>query len=110
MWPSSTGLIVTHGYTLSTGVPFLEVCRAIGECVTPGCWPVLVSLECHVPIEGQKELVRQMVEAWGDKLVKGLLKGSEEEIRPTDLKGKILLMVCHLPTDSDYLKKIRILG
>ena len=60
--------------------------------VGPDSWPVLVSLECHVDPEGQKQLVKEMLEAWGDKLVKGQIKG-DTTLTPADIKGKILLMV-----------------
>jgi len=85
---------VTHGYTLTSAVPFSDVCRAIGDFVSCESWPVLVSLECHVDEEGQKEVVRQMVEAWGDKLVEGRVEGVCGEITPADLKGRIILIVC----------------
>lgn len=74
-------------------MPFADVCRAIGDFVSHECWPVLVSLECYVDEEGQKELVKQMVETWGDKLVRGPLEGVCGEITPADLRGRIVLMV-----------------
>ncbi len=70
-----------------------RLCRAIGDSVFHECWPVLVSLECHVDEEGQKELVKQMVETWGDKLVRGPVEGVCGDITPADSKGRVILMV-----------------
>jgi len=55
------------GYTrtyIQQGVPFKSVCEAIGQAVTPKSWPVLVSLECNVDVEEQRELVKEMMQAW----------------------------------------------
>ncbi|KAJ2917304.1 hypothetical protein MD484_g3147, partial [Candolleomyces efflorescens] len=110
VWPSKSGPIVTHGYTLSISVPFAKVCRAIGSFLdnTYGPYnpdaksgldfPVLVSLECHVPLAEQGELVRIMKEAWGDRLVQGPLEGVDDEwITPKDLEGRIVVMVEYYP-------------
>lgn len=98
-------MTVTHGYTLSKGVPFSDVCEAIGKAVTPGCWPVFISLECHVDVDGQKEMVKQMLEIWGDKLVQRKLENVTEDdssATPEKLKGRIVLMVGR---DFTYSKK-----
>ena len=53
-------------------------------------------MECHVDVDGQKEMVRQMLEIWGDKLVQGKLENVTEEhnfATPEKLKGRIVLMV-----------------
>ncbi|KAE9384987.1 PLC-like phosphodiesterase [Gymnopus androsaceus JB14] len=90
VWPSSSpeGLVVTHGYTFTKGTSFQKVCEAIGagvDALGPDTWPVLISLECHVGPEGQKNMVSIMRNAWGEKLI--------VKLTPADLKGKIILMV-----------------
>lgn len=95
VWPSAKGPIVTHGHTFSKSVPFLDVCKAIGASAAINDWPVLVSLECHVGVEGQPEIIDFMDRTWGDKLVREVLHGTTpERVSPQELKGKILLLVC----------------
>lgn len=88
---------MTHGWTLSKSVPFVDVCVAIGEGLDARGdedWPVLVSLECHVPLVHQDELVRIMVECWGERLVQGEVEGvCGETVTPGQLRGRIVLMV-----------------
>lgn len=98
VWPGhnkESGPIVTHGWTLAQHIHFRDVCAAISEAVDAkqDDWPVFVSLECHVNIEGQQELVDIMKETWGDKLVTGSASDGKDDIAPRDLKGKIIMTV-----------------
>lgn len=110
MWPSKTGPIVTHGYALTSSVPFADVCKAIGGFLddTYGPYnprirsgldfPVLVSLECHVDAEGQAELAQIMKEVLGERLVQGPVDGIDDDwVTPEDLAGRIVVMVEYYP-------------
>ncbi|TEB26399.1 PLC-like phosphodiesterase [Coprinellus micaceus] len=110
VWPSKSGPIVTHGYTLSVSVPFADVCRAIGDYIneTYGPYnpdirsgldfPILVSLECHVPYDQQADLAQTMKEIWGDRLVQGPIEGIDDDwVSPRDLAGRIVVMVEYYP-------------
>ncbi|KAG2054887.1 PLC-like phosphodiesterase, partial [Suillus hirtellus] len=98
VWWSSKGPIVTHGHTPSQSVTFKAVCEAIDEGIHDEDWPVIISLECHMPITHQGELVEIMKDTWGNKLVQEPLEGvGGDSISPRDLKGKKLLMVEYYP-------------
>ena len=68
-WYTPSGPIVTHGHTFTQSITFQAACTAIGDAVKPNSLPVTVSLECHVEVEKQVELVEIMKATWGDKLV-----------------------------------------
>ncbi|KAI0064963.1 PLC-like phosphodiesterase [Artomyces pyxidatus] len=97
VWSSESGPIVTHGYTLSKSVPFMEVCEAVGAAVRSADWPVFVSLECHVEADRQAQLVDIMKDCWGDKLITHEVVKERADITPNDLRGRIVLMVEYYP-------------
>ncbi|KAE8232799.1 hypothetical protein CF326_g2170 [Tilletia indica] len=94
---------VTHGLTLSSTIPFRDVCQAIGDQVdaeiaeakaggTPLPLPVFISLENHCKERGQVAMYRIMQEVFGDKLVTQKID-TEAEPSIKDLEGKITVMV-----------------
>ncbi|KAF8585238.1 PLC-like phosphodiesterase [Ramaria rubella] len=101
VWPPaepSGKPIVTHGHTFSQHILFSDVCIAIGNAVHPDSWPVMVSLECHLDIPDQDEIVKIMKETWGEKLVQQAVEGVDSKnITPGELRGRIVLMVEYYP-------------
>jgi phosphatidylinositol phospholipase C, delta len=84
---------VLHGWTLTSEVPFRDVCKTIRETafVTTDL-PIIVSLEVHADLEQQETMVEIMKEEW-----KGLLVDEPHESCKPDER---------LPKLSDLLNKV----
>ncbi|KAK0518817.1 hypothetical protein OC842_007668 [Tilletia horrida] len=94
---------VTHGLTLSSKIPFRDVCQAIGDAVdqeiaeaqSAGALPplpVFISLENHCSAQGQAALTRIMESVFGDKLITRKIDTNNEPPLK-ELEGKITVMV-----------------
>ncbi len=84
---------VLHGWTLTSEVPFRDVCKTIRETafLTTNL-PIIVSLEVHADLEQQETMVEIMKEEW-----KGLLVDrAHESCKPEE----------RLPKLSDLLNKV----
>lgn len=84
---------VLHGWTLTSEVPFRDVCKTIRETafLTTNL-PIIVSLEVHADLEQQETMVQIMKEEW-----KGLLVDeAHESCNPEE----------RLPKLSDLLNKV----
>jgi phosphatidylinositol phospholipase C delta len=94
-WPDGAGDIkVTHGWTATDSLPFKEVCEAIAAAddVDGNAFPIVVSLECHVPAELQPRMVQIMKDAFGDRLITQKL-GDKDSVVLADVMNKILVKV-----------------
>jgi hypothetical protein len=111
VWASKTGLIVTHGHTFSRSISLSSVLQAISSSVQADDWPVFVSLECHVPLDRQDELVTMLKTELGTALVVGQdIKNMEEnkiKVSPGMFKGRIVLMVEYFPPAVDLTRPSR---
>lgn len=84
---------VLHGWTLTSEVPFRDVCKTIRETafLTTNL-PIIVSLEVHADLEQQETMVQIMKEEW-----KGvLIDEAHESCKPEE----------RLPILSDLLNKV----
>jgi phosphatidylinositol phospholipase C delta len=111
-WYTSSGPIVTHGHTFTQSIPFQAACAAIGEAVKPDSLPITVSLECHVEVEKQVELVEIMKTTWGDKLViEPVRKGLGDQVHglldhhTASGKYTVSLSYSHLPIADQSLPR-----
>ncbi|KAK5101862.1 hypothetical protein LTS08_004321 [Lithohypha guttulata] len=112
---------VTHGYTLTSNIPFRSVCETIRDVVdeetlqqedVPGyrAAPILLSLENHCGAHGQKRLADIMKEVFGHRLLSKAVrdKGTEEQqgtgghITLAELENKIAVIVeYHFPGEPE---------
>ncbi|KAL2438975.1 1-phosphatidylinositol 4,5-bisphosphate phosphodiesterase 1 [Exophiala dermatitidis] len=112
---------VTHGYTLVSHISFRSVCETIRDTVDSEAAqvasdaqyrpsPILVSLENHCSVHGQRRLVQIMKDVWGDRLLSEAIraKGHEEQtgsgshVRLEELGSKIVVIVeYHFPGEPE---------
>ena len=114
---------VTHGYTLTSNLPFRSVCETIRDVVDQEAAelidneihaaPIMLSLENHCGAQGQLRLVQIMQEVWGDRLLSKAVRehghreqeGTGSHVTLRELGNKIAVMVeYHFldePEDSD---------
>ena len=114
---------VTHGYTLTSNLPFRAVCETIRDVVDREAAelvdnenhaaPIMLSLENHCGAQGQLRLVQIMQEVWGDRLLSKAVRehghqeqeGTGSHVTLQELGNKIAVMVeYHMldePEDSD---------
>jgi phosphatidylinositol phospholipase C delta len=114
---------VTHGYTLTSNLPFRAICETIRDVVDREAAgnlgegihaaPIMLSLENHCGTKGQLRLAQIMQEVWGDRLLSKAVRehghheqeGTGSHITLQELGNKIAVMVeYHFvgePEDSD---------
>ncbi|ETN44406.1 uncharacterized protein HMPREF1541_10586 [Cyphellophora europaea CBS 101466] len=112
---------VTHGYTLTSNIPFRAVCEAIRDVVDQEAReavdaqgyraaPIMLSLENHCDAHGQQRLAAIMREVFGDRLLTKAIRdkgtreqeGTGEHVTLGELQSKITVMVeYHFPNEPD---------
>eukprot|EP01116_Phalansterium_solitarium_P012906 TRINITY_DN2962_c0_g1_i1.p1 TRINITY_DN2962_c0_g1~~TRINITY_DN2962_c0_g1_i1.p1 ORF type:complete len:707 (-),score=248.02 TRINITY_DN2962_c0_g1_i1:579-2699(-) len=103
-WDNDSDLskpIIYHGHTLTSRIFFVDVCIAIrdyGFSVSP--FPVILSLEVHCKVEGQRALARILKEVFGD-MIPAPFALSGRFPPPAQLLNKVLLMGKQFADDDE---------
>ncbi|KAG6868197.1 hypothetical protein C0993_006338 [Termitomyces sp. T159_Od127] len=100
IYDGDTEPVVFHGKTLTSKVSVRDICNAIAKyAFVTSPYPVLISAEIHCSVKQQDILVKVMIEAFGESLIRAPVEGRPRISRlpsPEDLKGKILLKAKNL--------------
>ncbi|KAH8881639.1 PLC-like phosphodiesterase [Thozetella sp. PMI_491] len=85
--------VVVHGRTLTSRISFAEVIKTINKyAFYKSRFPLWISLEVRCNFNTQANMVRIMVETFGEKLVTEPLDPSSDRLpSPSELMGKILI-------------------
>lgn len=106
---------VTHGYTLTSNIPFRTVCETIRNVVDQESTkeidergyraaPILISLENHCGAHGQQRMVDIMHETLGNRLLSKAVrdKGTDEHVTLAELGSKVAVIVeYHFPGEPE---------
>uniref|UniRef100_A0ACD5YC36 Uncharacterized protein n=1 Tax=Avena sativa TaxID=4498 RepID=A0ACD5YC36_AVESA len=94
MWPNSAkdDISILHGRTLTTPVSLLKCLRSIKEyAFVASPYPVIITLEDHLPPELQDKVAKMVLEVFGSVLYYPEEEHPKELPSPEDLKGRVLL-------------------
>ncbi|XP_051213432.1 phosphoinositide phospholipase C 2 isoform X1 [Lolium perenne] len=94
MWPNSAedDINILHGRTLTTPVSLLKCLRSIKEyAFVASPYPVIITLEDHLPPELQDKVAKMVLEVFGNILYYPQEEHPKELPSPEDLKGRVLL-------------------
>ncbi|KAL6896807.1 hypothetical protein ACP4OV_007379 [Aristida adscensionis] len=94
MWPNSTkdDINIVHGRTLTTPVSLIKCLRSIKEhAFDASPYPVIITLEDHLPPELQEKVAKMVLEVFGDILYYPETDHLKEFPSPEDLKKRVLL-------------------
>ncbi|KAH9877860.1 hypothetical protein J1614_003077 [Plenodomus biglobosus] len=109
---------VTHGWTLTSNIPFRTVCETIRDVIdkeaadAKNAAPIMISLENHCDAYGQRRLAQIMQEVWGHRLLSKAIreKGTQEQddhsqhnhVTLAELENKVAVIVeYHLPNEQE---------
>ncbi|KAL6598718.1 hypothetical protein ACP70R_046116 [Stipagrostis hirtigluma subsp. patula] len=94
MWPNSTkdDINILHGRTLTTPVSLIKCLRSIKEyAFVASPYPVIITLEDHLPSELQDKVAKMVLEVFGSILYYPKTDHLKEFPSPEELKGHVLL-------------------
>lgn len=103
-WDGSEGKpIVTHGRTFTRSISFHDTIKVIDKyAFVESEYPLILSLEVHCSSDQQHQMVKTMVEEFGEKLVLQPLDWEAQILpSPEELKHKILIKVKGPAEDVD---------
>ncbi|WFD33455.1 phosphoinositide phospholipase C [Malassezia cuniculi] len=92
-WNGSNGPQVTHGRTLTSAVPFVDVVKAVARyAFVASPYPLILSLEVHCDVAQQEIMAAVLRDKLGDALVTAPLEHSHHQLpSPDALRGRILV-------------------
>ncbi|KAF8680718.1 hypothetical protein HU200_045559 [Digitaria exilis] len=94
MWPNSAkdDINILHGRTLTTPVSLIKCLRSIKEyAFVASSYPVIITLEDHLPADLQEKVAKMVLEVFGDILYYPDTDHLKEFPSPETLRGRVLL-------------------
>lgn len=95
--------IITHAYTMTSKIKFLDVIKTIKEhAFSVSDFPVILSIEDHCNLPQQRNMAKYFQDVFGDMLLVAPVDKDEKYLpSPEQLKRKIIIKHKKLPENAD---------